>query len=68
MFFLNTAGDTSAMASLITEVTTFFTTGIVSWFGALGELIMGEPLLLVGPVMMITGSIFAYWRRAISNT
>lgn len=57
----------AAMSTLITEVTAFFT-GLVGWFGQLGELIMGEPLLLVGPIMMITGAIFAYWRRAISNT
>lgn len=57
----------ATMATLITEVTAFFT-GLIGWFGDLGTLIMGEPLLLVGPVMMITGAIFAYWRRAISNT
>lgn len=57
----------ASMAALITEVSAFFT-GLVGWFGQLGELIMGEPLLLVGPIMMITGAIFAYWRRAISNT
>lgn len=55
-------GDTFDMASLLSSVTTFFTS-LISWFGELLTFVSAQPLLLVWVLLTIAGVAIGFIRR-----
>ena len=55
------------MATLLTEIGSFFTQA-VTWMGQILETIVSNPLLMLGVAMMVCGFVVGIVRRLISVT